>query len=530
MCRLADARASPGAHHRGRMRDLVKVPLLVGLALAGGVGAAHASAPTFAVVAVVFVAGLWLLLREDHRAPAAASPVPEAPPSAPPKAPAPPKTLSARLVPPYLFCWWAAMVAPMASYTPLEVGARTVEATASGSLQNQVLVASFGMVGMLFLPAAARRIGRAFWWLMGLWGVYLLWGYVSLFWSVYPALTVRNLAAFALVTLGSFGLGAGFYGARPDGARVFFRHVVVGGFLSAAAILLPLPFHLGSFNPLDPTQRLEISGNLTTFASRPVVLAALTLVATSMLGLRAWRTRDWFGVIVLLLPIFVLKTRGPMLWAVLALAIVYLLCRGRAGDRIFQAGLLFVSGVGLYVLYAGGILASLVPFITRGNVGLSLTLTGRLPLWDALSPYVADRPLLGAGFSAFWNPDNLFLMERLVGFPVVSAHNGFLEELLNTGAIGLALFLTFWVCAMVVSVRRALRDDALGWMAFLFLVLYLFFNLTTSLMQEYLEVPFMAVFVLLGLMAVGPAREPPDPEPVTRPARARRRPVPVSRT
>lgn len=478
--------------------------LLVVLALAGGAGLAYAPVPAFAAVAVVFVSGLWLIVWQDRQVPAASGPVQGGPtPEAGSRGP-----LVDRVVPVYLFFWWLAMVAPLAWYTPLEVGENTVAATASGSLQNQVLVISFGMVGMCFLPAAVRRVGRGFWWLMGLWGLYLCWGYVSLFWSAYPALTVRNLVAFALVTLGSFGLGAGFYGARPDGVRTFFRHVVVAGLISAGAVLLPLPFHLGSFNPLDPTQRLEIAGNLTAFASRPVMLAALALIAASLVGLRSWRTWDWAGLLVLVLPIFILKTRGPMLWAVVAFGILYVLYRGRAGDRILQAGLALVLCVGAYLLYADGTLTSMVPFLTRGNVELSLTLTGRLPLWDALLPFVREQPFLGAGFAAFWNPDNLFLMERLVAFPVVSAHNGFLEELLNTGAVGLFLFLAFWISAMVVSLKRARRGDALGWLAFLFLIFYLLLNLTVSLMQEYLELPFLIVFAIIGLMAVTPPGRP----------------------
>lgn len=488
-----------------------KVAGLLVLALVGGAGMAYAPVPTFVVAAFVFVAGLWLILGRGRRAPRGPGTDVTGPRSAAlgrSEAPAL-GALVGGLAPLFLLCWWVAMVAPLARYTPLEVGENAVAATASGSLQNQVLVASFGLVGTLFLPAALRRVGKGFWWLMGLWGVYLLWGYASLFWSAAPAITVRNLVAFVLVSLGSFGFGAGFYGARSDGARLFFRHVVVAGFVSAGAILLPLPFHLGMFNPLDPTQRLEIAGNFTAFASRPVMLAVLVLVMTSLVGLRAWRTRDWLGVVVLLLPVFVLKTRGPLLWMILALAVVYLLHEKGPRDRIFQAGLALVAVFGTYLLYAEGVLAQFVPFLTRGNAELSLTLTGRLPLWDALMPLVREQPFLGAGFAAFWNPDNLYMMERLVGFPVVSSHNGFVEELLSTGAVGLALFLAFWVSAMAVSLKRAARGDAIGWMAFLFLIFYLFLNLTVSLMQEYLELPFMVVFALLGLMAVRSEREGP---------------------
>lgn len=483
------------------------------LALAGGLGMAHAPVLTFFLVAVVFLLGLRLVLgKAQHPPETVASGGPASREGAGGLIGG---LVAGRLVSVYLLCWWVVMVAPLAAYTPREVGSRAVEATVSGSLQNQVLVASFGLVGMMFLPAAVRRVGVAFWWVMALWGIYMLWAYTSLIWSEYPAITLRNLAAYVLVSMGCFGLGAGFYGGRKDGARLFLRHLAVAGLISALVVLIPLPRYLGEFNPLDPTQRLEISGGLSTFSARPVMVAGLALVVASLAGLRRWRTSDWFVMLVLLTPILLLKTRGPFLWALLSLGVVYLLCRGLTRDRMIQSGLVAVLGLGYYVLKSGGALESISTYMTRGNEELSMTLTGRVPLWDALVPAVSERPLTGEGFSAFWNPENLYLMERLVGFPVVSAHNGFLEELLNTGAVGLALFLTFWISAMVLSVRRAVGGDPLGWVVLLFLLFYLLLNLTSSLMQDYLEVPFMVVFIGLGMMSVrssgSPQRSPAPP-------------------
>lgn len=479
------------------IRASVPVASLALAALLLGVGVVHAPVPTFLAAAVVFLVGLRFAV---GGVPSAALPSPRA-------AKGDAETPVRKAVSVYLLCWWVVMVAPLAAYVPREVGSRAVEATVSGSLQNQVLVASFGLVGMAFLPAAVRRVGGAFWWVMALWGLYLLWAYTSLFWSEYPEITLRNLAAYVLVTVGCFGLGAGFYGGREDGARLFLRHLAIAGVISALVVLIPLPRYLGEFNPLDPTQRLEIGGGLSTFSARPVMVAGLALVVAALAGLRRWRTADWLLLAVLLAPILLLKTRGPLLWALLALGVVYLLCRPLARDRVLQAGLLVTAGLGYAVLLLGGFLGPISTYMTRGNAELSMTLTGRVPLWDALLPAVSERPLTGEGFAAFWNPENLYLMERLVGFPVVSAHNGFLEELLNTGAVGLFLFLAFWVSAMVFSVWKARRGEPLGWIAFLFLLFYLLLNLTSSLMQDYLEVPFMVAFVVLGLMSVrGEAR------------------------
>ena len=488
---------------------------LLTLAALGGVGAAYAPLPVFVAVALLFGVGLWTLTRERREARKVA------PDDARGRSTAAEKATSL-----FLLLWWGAMVAPLAAYAPREVGQGAAQATASGSLQNQLLVAAFGAVGMLYLIPAVRRIGVEYRRVMVLWGIYLLWGYATLFWSVSPGITVRNLVAFCLVTLGGLGLGAGFYGARPDGGRRFLRHVTVAGVLSALVVILPLPLHWSEFNPLDPGQRVEISGGFVSFAARPVLVAALALIAASLSGLRRWRSRDGFLVLLLVLPILLLKTRGPLLFALVALALVYLVYGARLRDRVFQAGLALLAVLGAFVAYAGGLVDAAAPFLTRDDAELSMSLTGRVPLWDVLIPYAQERPLTGFGFAAFWNPDQLTVMERLAGFPVVSAHNGFLEELLNTGAVGLALFLAFWLSAMAVAYTKARRGEPLGWIAFTLGVFYLLLNLTSSLMQEYMEIPFVAMFVVLGVMSVAKAPGPTDGRRGSRAGRAAGLPAP----
>jgi O-antigen ligase len=184
-----------------------------------------------------------------------------------------------------------------------------------------------------------------------------------------------------------------------------------------------------------------------------------------------------------------------------ALVIFYLFYKARLRDRVLQAGLLLMIGIGTYVYYSEGVFGWLIPYLTRGNVETTLTLTGRVPLWEVLLPFVGQSPLLGAGFAAFWSPENIYQIQLITGFPWVSAHNGFLDVLLNTGTVGLAILLTFCFVAMVVIVRSARRGDALGWLAFLFLLYYMLHNLTNSLTTQELEVPFMIILAILGLMS-----------------------------
>jgi len=472
------------------------------LALLGGVGTVYAPVPTFTAVAVLFALGLWAFVGSHQPSLAGLKVAGE--PRIKPRG-----TLVTRLVSGYLLVFWFGLIAPLLAYSPR--GPSSV-GVSEGSLSNQMLISTFGLVGALFLPAAIRRFDKAFQWLVALWIVYLGWGAASLLWSTYPPLTVRNLVAFVLVSVGCFGLGVGFYGSLPDGRDLFLRHVFWASVLSALVILLPLPFRFQQYNLLDPSQRLDIGGNFPAYAVRPVMISLLALVATSILGARRWLKRDWFWVALLVLSLLALKSRGPVVWGMLALGIFYLLYKTSIRDRVLQAGLLFIIGVGTYIYYSENVLQTifgpLVPYLTRGNVQATENLTGRVPLWQALIEQVWQHPWLGAGFAAFWSPLHI---AELVSSGVsgrTSAHNGYLEEMLNTGVVGLTILLAFCLGALTVALRQARRGDPLGWLVFLFMVYYLLLNLTNALTQEYFQPPFVAILLSLGLLASRPTTDP----------------------
>ncbi len=468
------------------------------LALVGGVGTVYAPVPTFTAVAVLFALGLWAFAGIRQ-------PSPVGPKISEGLRIQPRSTQVTRLVSGYLLLFWIGLIAPLAAYSPRE---STSIGGSEGSPTNQMLISTFGLVGVLFLPAAIRRFNVAFQWLVALWILYLGWAGASLIWSISPTLTARNFVAFVMVSVGCFGLGVGFYGSLPNGRDLFLRHVFWAGVLSALVILLPLPFRFQQYDLLDPSQRLDIGGNFSAYVTRPIMDVLLILAATSILGVRRWLKRDWFWVAVLVIPLLALKSRGPVLWGMIALGIFYLFYKTSIRDRVLQAGVLFMIGVGTYIYYAENVLHTIlgpfVPYLTRGNVQATENLTGRVPLWQALIEQVWQHPWLGAGFAAFWSPVHISELASTAVSGRASAHNGYLEELLNTGVVGLTILLAFCLGTLTVALRRARRGDPLGWLLFMFMVFYLLLNLTNALTQEYFQPPFVLILLTLGLMASGP--------------------------
>jgi O-antigen ligase len=138
--------------------------------------------------------------------------------------------------------------------------------------------------------------------------------------------------------------------------------------------------------------------------------------------------------------------------------------------------------------------------------GQLATLTGRTPLWDELLRYATAQPWAGYGFGAFWNPVFMPDIWSVVGWEPPVAHNGFLDEVLATGVIGLVLFLVAWLTGVALAARlRFKHKDAFSLWVLTAMVFFLLCNLGDSLMQTYARFPFWisltALFALLGVHA-----------------------------
>jgi exopolysaccharide production protein ExoQ len=80
-----------------------------------------------------------------------------------------------------------------------------------------------------------------------------------------------------------------------------------------------------------------------------------------------------------------------------------------------------------------------------GAVGRSSNLTGRTEIWALVLSFIPQRPILGYGYDGFWlgaSPESS-VVDRIMRWSVTYSHNGYLEQLLNLGVVGLAVTLTF---------------------------------------------------------------------------------------
>jgi O-antigen ligase len=416
-----------------------------------------------------------------------------------------------------LLLWWIAYLYPLIAVNDVEEAwPWAAAATAEGSLTNRLLVLSFAILGGIYLPHAIRalRLRREAQSLSYLLAAYLLWSALTLFWSIDIALSIRRLGVLFLLLIGAMGLGAGFYGQTRDRALTIGRHVLYASWIAVAMLIASRLWHRSISELLDPewTLKYDTESQYYMFAAAYGVISALVLYSSA-------KTKRVVSVLLLALVLLLLKGR-TMIAGTLAASLLILSLLAKRGcwrRTAFLFGLILSSVqidlamggriVLSWVAFVNDSLASWLPYLTIGN-GMKdlLSLSGRIPLWHTLWPYFLDHPFVGYGFGAFWYPNRFYDIHHEVVWPAVVAHNGFLDELLGTGVIGLLLFLALWFASIQFTLRLAKEDKRSGYLVFGWLLLFLFCNSMGSILQSYFQAPtFFSATALLAAL-VQPAR------------------------
>jgi O-antigen ligase len=405
-----------------------------------------------------------------------------------------------------LVLWWLAFLYPNVTVSDV-VGSlmSASDSTSAGSIYNQVLVVSLAAMGLVHLPRALRCLeARQTRMLLSLLATYLVWAALTTVWSADRALTVRRLIALVLLLAGCFGLGAGFYTRTRNAMSTLAQHV-----LWAVVICVTLLFVLrlaegDLMRMLDPAWNLKYTTQIESYAY-PLLYG---IVALPYLFRASPVPKFAIGGVFFLILV-ILKGRTLILDVVSATGIT---SSRYATNRFVRASLLTVSvalaailadlmtgGAFLiqFVLNASDSMAGWMPYLSIGE-GLRniTTLSGRLPLWQDLLRRAAERPYFGHGFGAFWTPGRFAEVFATTKWYAVVAHNGYLDEILATGVVGLVLLMAFWIYGMVISYRLGSG----GYLVFAWMVLFLYLNTMGSIIQSYFMCP--TFITLTGLFIV----------------------------
>jgi len=143
----------------------------------------------------------------------------------------------------------------------------------------------------------------------------------------------------------------------------------------------------------------------------------------------------------------------------------------------------FISIIIIAIILIISNLSSFLAFFGKGD-----SLTGRLEIWPAVIDSIKERPFFGYGYYGFWSdPNNAYPIYSKINpdFQPTHAHNGALELVLDSGIIGLFLFLIIFYYnvkrATIFAMRKQTAESfwPMAYFAFFFL-----FNVSAAMIAK----------------------------------------------
>jgi O-antigen ligase len=294
-------------------------------------------------------------------------------------------------------------------------------------------------------------------------GVLIGWCYVSHIWSLDGSVSTRRTIAVAFTSL--FGL---YLASRYEGRQLVQIIALSFALLTAGSyfVCIFVP-SLGVHNDINAGDWKGLWYEKNQMAAY-MVLGFIATLASAYLSPE--RRKAWIGLAVMIFLLVVMSRSKTSLMACLACVAAYPVILA-----LQKGGVISIVFVWLSASFAllGGTLFMVAPELLFKALGKDPTLTGRTEIWASLMRLSDKHPWLGYGYKAFWLPDSVpaKVVRMETHWDVPSAHNGWLDLLIQLGWVGVILFgaclLAGFFCALFRYAR--VRD---GYFSLLILCLF----------------------------------------------------------
>ncbi|MGA9657526.1 MAG: O-antigen ligase [Asticcacaulis sp.] len=256
--------------------------------------------------------------------------------------------------------------------------------------------------------------------------------FASSYWSIAADVSTRRSIAVALTTL--FGL---YLASRYRGDQLVqiialsFTLLTFGSYF--VCIFVP---SLGIHNDINAGAWKGLWYEKNQMAAI-MVLGFIATCASAYIAPE--RRKIWIAQAVIIFALVVLSRSKTSLLACMlsALAFPPLIAVQRGG----VLSILFIWFSATCAL-VGGTLFYVAPDLIFKLLGKDPTLTGRTEIWASLMRLSDKHPWLGYGYKAFWTPYSIpaSVVRAETQWGVPSAHNGWLDLLIQLGWVGVVLF------------------------------------------------------------------------------------------
>jgi O-antigen ligase len=312
-------------------------------------------------------------------------------------------------------------------------------------------------------------------------GLLVVLAWASYSWSIAPEVTGRR--AMALVFTSLFGV---YLGARWSWRDLVTLIAVLGFALAVGSVGVCL------FDPVMGVHQGVNAGDWRGLwfekNAMGAIMAVSVLASVATAWLRPSQRLRWILNASLCLGLVIMSRSGTALITIGlilgAAAVLSLLRRGPV------AGVIAVFGVGV-AAFAAAAAQILAPGVFLTLLGKDPTLTGRTDIWAAILRQAADHPWLGFGYAAFWEKTSApaAFVRAQTGWQVPSAHNGWLDMLVQLGGVGVALCGLLLALGYGLALVRALDRRDGDW-SLIYLSIFLVTAFSESVLMQRNSLPW----------------------------------------
>lgn len=321
----------------------------------------------------------------------------------------------------------------------------------------------------------------------------------SKYWSIFAEVTQRRTIAMAMTSIFAVYLGAAFRGiALP---RLLMHAGLVMGVGSLVMI-----FAMPSIGVHSDVNAGLWRGLWYEKNQMGLVMVIAAVSAAACLAAGDPRRLIPFATLGLSTPLILgTQSKTSLLCLVLGVGLIgglWVLRRGGPALTVVAVWLGVVAvgfSAWLWSTESGEILEAL---------GKDPSLTGRTDIWASLMRRVAERPLTGYGYAAFWGPHSepAAFVRQETQWIVPSAHNGWIDLLVQVGWPGTFLVgAILAIAALCLIVRLPHQGVREGWWSLSYLTVFVLLSLSESVILTHQHLPWALV---LAIVARATMREP----------------------
>lgn len=366
---------------------------------------------------------------------------------------------------------------------------------AEGNAGRRLAITAIGLFGaLLLLRRDGRRLelrSRLGWLLLG----YLVWCGISILWSDNLPLTLRRVSALSLCSVGALGI------AR----QVTLRDLCLIA-LAVSTILVVnsvgTEIALGTFHPFSPEYRF--AGTLHPNVQAPY--CATMALAAGFLASRAKRGRILLWTLCAIGVVLLALTKSRTACGAVAVGLLAYGSLTASWPKIVMVGAAILGAccaLALAVSLLGGdIERQMTNVALIGRQEQADSLSGRIPLWAKLTPYLQNHFLLGHGYQTFWSPQRIESFSESCEWAVPDGHSAYLDAILDLGIIGAAIYVVTILTGICALRRHVLAGDDYGCGFFFTLLVY---RSLSAFLESACAVPtsFVPFIMVCGLIHLG---------------------------